>query len=369
MAIWDHAVRVRSSNNLSAEARELADDLGMNRSQAVICLTQIRKMRSGERFSSYTNDETTRYFLSRFEEEGIEVLRRALDSFGQAIRHANERRHPVQECVALHKLFTLRLEGHDQSADAHQTIHSLEDDKIAELWQHVKDVEAGTAEKQTAAALAIAYNVVEGQRVQTTLSQMRQLRSGQRLDNFLNGKAVAYCLEKLAEEGPYPLARGLRALLLSATFERSRGNKPRGEKLIATYTQRLTEMDGLVAERLTAEIAVTAAMNEFAVNGVPELPTSSAQPVRKQVTTWVIDRDPKIKAARLVLAKGTCGNCQNVGPFRTADDALPFLEVHHIKPLADGGLDNLDNTIALCPNCHRASHYARQEDLPKFLKM
>ncbi|WP_409033890.1 HNH endonuclease [Pseudomonas sp. JUb42] len=25
--------------------------------------------------------------------------------------------------------------------------------------------------------------------------------------------------------------------------------------------------------------------------------------------------------------------------------------------IADGGLDTLENAVALCPNCHRASHY------------
>lgn len=126
MAIWDHADRIRSSNNLSAEARQLADDLGMNRSQAVNCLTQIRKMRSGERFSNYTKDESTRYFLSRFEEEGIEALRRALDSFGQTIKYANDRGYAIQECVALHRLFTSRLENHDQLADARTKLDRAE---------------------------------------------------------------------------------------------------------------------------------------------------------------------------------------------------------------------------------------------------
>jgi 5-methylcytosine-specific restriction protein A len=36
----------------------------------------------------------------------------------------------------------------------------------------------------------------------------------------------------------------------------------------------------------------------------------------------------------------------------------PFLEVHHIIPLSEGGTDDLKNTAALCPNCHRAVHYA-----------
>jgi Predicted restriction endonuclease len=38
---------------------------------------------------------------------------------------------------------------------------------------------------------------------------------------------------------------------------------------------------------------------------------------------------------------------------------IPFLEVHHIVPLYDGGADTLDNCAALCPNCHRAIHLSK----------
>ncbi|WP_080666815.1 HNH endonuclease signature motif containing protein [Variovorax paradoxus] len=35
----------------------------------------------------------------------------------------------------------------------------------------------------------------------------------------------------------------------------------------------------------------------------------------------------------------------------------PYLEVHHITPLALGGDDTVDNAWALCPNCHREKHF------------
>jgi len=38
-------------------------------------------------------------------------------------------------------------------------------------------------------------------------------------------------------------------------------------------------------------------------------------------------------------------------------DRQPFLEVHHIKPLAEDGADMLFSAVALCPNCHRRCHY------------
>ncbi|WP_147195697.1 HNH endonuclease [Rummeliibacillus stabekisii] len=35
----------------------------------------------------------------------------------------------------------------------------------------------------------------------------------------------------------------------------------------------------------------------------------------------------------------------------------PNLEVHHIKRLADGEEDTVENAIAVCPNCHRELHF------------
>ncbi len=54
-------------------------------------------------------------------------------------------------------------------------------------------------------------------------------------------------------------------------------------------------------------------------------------------------------------ARGTCQLCEKPAPFRTRDGE-PYLETHHIDPLTDGGEDVIENTVALCPNCHRKMH-------------
>lgn len=56
-------------------------------------------------------------------------------------------------------------------------------------------------------------------------------------------------------------------------------------------------------------------------------------------------------------ANGICQDCLQPAPFRDKKTGEPFLEVHHIIPLAEGGDDTLENTIALCPNCHRKRHF------------
>jgi 5-methylcytosine-specific restriction endonuclease McrA len=67
-------------------------------------------------------------------------------------------------------------------------------------------------------------------------------------------------------------------------------------------------------------------------------------------------RDPEIIAWVLEEAGGNCEKCGDPAPFRR-DDGEPFLEVHHVRPLAEGGPDTTDNAAACCPNCHRQLHY------------
>ena len=68
------------------------------------------------------------------------------------------------------------------------------------------------------------------------------------------------------------------------------------------------------------------------------------------------ERDPLVKAWVLQTANGQCQLCGENAPFLD-DFGLPFLEVHHVVPLAEGGDDTVPNAVALCPNCHRRCHH------------
>ena len=73
-------------------------------------------------------------------------------------------------------------------------------------------------------------------------------------------------------------------------------------------------------------------------------------------------RDASVAAFVENRANGFCELCGQQAPFARAD-GTPFLEVHHIVPLSAGGSDTVDNTAALCPNCHRACHYGGEASL------
>jgi 5-methylcytosine-specific restriction protein A len=65
-------------------------------------------------------------------------------------------------------------------------------------------------------------------------------------------------------------------------------------------------------------------------------------------------------------AQGICQLCSEAAPF-TNKTGQPYLEVHHVQWLAKGGEDSLQNTVALCPNCHRKMHVLDRDDDKQFL--
>lgn len=75
----------------------------------------------------------------------------------------------------------------------------------------------------------------------------------------------------------------------------------------------------------------------------------------RSVTSTKYIRDPYVAEYAKRRAKGICQLCGNPAPF-TGKDGSPYLESHHIEWLSEGGEDTIENTVALCPNCHKKMH-------------
>ncbi len=82
---------------------------------------------------------------------------------------------------------------------------------------------------------------------------------------------------------------------------------------------------------------------------------SSDEPTTKEVATKQINRNTNVADYAKARANGICQLCGKPAPFNDAN-GNPYLESHHIIWLSRGGADSVDNTVALCPNCHKKMH-------------
>ncbi len=91
------------------------------------------------------------------------------------------------------------------------------------------------------------------------------------------------------------------------------------------------------------------------------------RPGTQKISNMVYVRDPYIAAYAKRKAKGICQLCGNFAPFNDSE-GKPYLESHHIIWLSKGGADSIDNTVALCPNCHKKMHIVNDEKDIKILQ-
>lgn len=81
------------------------------------------------------------------------------------------------------------------------------------------------------------------------------------------------------------------------------------------------------------------------------------KPKQVSVTSVSYSRNTDVVVEVLERANGICEQCNQPAPFISKAKGKPYLEVHHKIQLANDGDDTVENALALCPNCHRQSHF------------
>ena len=126
------------------------------------------------------------------------------------------------------------------------------------------------------------------------------------------------------------------------------------------WHRRLRELGFQIVEKGSAEelnLEAGKSLKGSRARRLERLKLAESKPIKVvQVSVSRFVRNPDVVAERLFLAKGKCQRCKKSAPFLRSSDNTPYLEVHHIEPLANGGMDTVENTEALCPNCHAQTH-------------
>jgi hypothetical protein len=109
------------------------------------------------------------------------------------------------------------------------------------------------------------------------------------------------------------------------------------------------------AAKLSRSSDLAALMAQWAIRQAHRKPKPSAI----QSKSIVYERDPLVTAIALVRSQQKCEVAECEIPLFLSPEGVPFLEVHHIQPLAQGGTDTPDNVACLCPSHHREVHHGQ----------
>jgi 5-methylcytosine-specific restriction enzyme A len=85
-------------------------------------------------------------------------------------------------------------------------------------------------------------------------------------------------------------------------------------------------------------------------------PLGNLKPKSRRVSVTHFQRDASVKAWVLQQAAGKCECCEKQASFN-GTDGLPYLELHYVRQLSEGGSDTVGNAVALCPGCHSEIHF------------
>ncbi|MCC6795607.1 MAG: HNH endonuclease [Candidatus Hydrogenedentes bacterium] len=155
--------------------------------------------------------------------------------------------------------------------------------------------------------------------------------------------------------------QNISAVLESLGYERIRGYLPAknvGENVRASISQALIRHGMPVDQEPTVDLeAVRRKAQRIKQWGLQSKPNGVKEPRQVSVQCLEYVRDPRVQAWVLAFADGHCELCGTPAPF-VDRHGEPFLEVHHVTSLSEGGSDTVENTVALCPNCHRKCHYS-----------
>ncbi|MGE3921085.1 MAG: HNH endonuclease, partial [Gammaproteobacteria bacterium] len=99
-----------------------------------------------------------------------------------------------------------------------------------------------------------------------------------------------------------------------------------------------------VTEEIEAELSFSDKVKQALNKDLKDIKGNKI-PSQKEVRSFQYERDPKVVAFVLKASQGICFDCKNKGPFISKTTGIPYLEVHHVVMLKNGGEDTVENAV------------------------
>lgn len=229
-----------------------------------------------------------------------------------------------------------------------------------------RKVRSGELTRHTGAQLLNAKTGIPATSTGIVIAVYLNMSKGSVFKRTLSASDMDYVIGRIAEEeGIVQLQKALTALRLHIEYRESGNLNPRQHKAILTKYENWLKTEKIDAIRpvhfadldgeFNREVEISRELSkEMRRKRLATAPTRAKKVAR---LVYIFERNPDVVAEVLERADGYCEGCKEKAPFTRRSDGTAYLEVHHRQPLAKGGDDTVENAIALCPNCHRHSHF------------
>ncbi|MDD1520024.1 MULTISPECIES: HNH endonuclease [Bradyrhizobium] len=226
------------------------------------------------------------------------------------------------------------------------------DESVAGLWAYAKTF--GTAVSRLPGSPVAVVSQLIGRPVTGVYNKVMNFRSIDPRDDRAGLSASGATDERVWNEFFDPHASQLREADLEQEFNRL-WMSTAGISEPALDAEAAQERAEGAADRLEEQGLEHLLARYHAALGV-----RPARPRALSSTTRVYERDPMVIAIARKRAAHRCEVPDCKHPQFTAVDGLPYCEVHHVIPLAEGGEDRIENVACLCPSHHREVHHGSQ---------
>jgi len=237
---------------------------------------------------------------------------------------------------------------------------SITNEQVAEAYETARKLYAHEISLSAAkVSVAKKTGMNEGS-AQGYVHTFMKMMEGANYTRTINAFATDYYLKQIYSD------YGLEALLTAISSVKKhleyyegvgKSSQPTIHKILSQHIEKANKLSHLELIQKNFEKQVILSLKDGCEIRKSRLKAAEKKPKECEVTVKIFYRNPDVVAETLYRANGSCEKCMKPAPFKKAKDNSPYLEVHHIKQLSDDGLDVVENTLALCPNCHRELHY------------
>jgi 5-methylcytosine-specific restriction protein A len=232
--------------------------------------------------------------------------------------------------------------------------------QIKATYDVAKRVYAGELEKEFGAKELSEQHGMNLGSARDYIKNFRRLMEGLVFHRTMNAFSTDYYFTKIySDYGIESLAQAIASVQKHIDYyEKLRPVKlHKLREVIGRHSALLAEPIDLVSYQKTFSQSVIRSLQDSNESRKKRLKVAAKQPAKATTVSVIFIRNPDVVAEVLHRANGTCEGCKKPAPFLRKKDQSPYLEVHHLIQLSDGGEDTIENAVALCPNCHRELHF------------